>query len=182
MSCLISTFDPACDASNVVGGLFGKLYIAKREDIATAPVVSNVVTAMTMVGAAVFYEFVFVPQKGSQDEEATRSESDAMFYTANLKGTLSANTAEARDFVEGLADCTCGLVWVYKDGKGVQYITGLREEGAITGVGLGDNAKISAASFKTGDAMTSANTSEVTFTSLCTKLALRTTVNMTTLV
>lgn len=180
-TCLLDTFAPACDAQNVVGGIFGKLYLAKRGDIATAAIVADAIPVITMVGATVFYEFTFVPEKSSQVTELTLSDGGANVYTSTLTGTLSANTPEALKWFKETAACKCGLVWVFSDAN-TQWITGLRNEGVIVNVGVGNNAGVTGGSFNTGDALTSANTSIITFTSINSEPPFETTEDMTTLI
>jgi hypothetical protein len=187
MSCIVDEFLRSCEADNAVGGVF-KIWIAKQSDVDTAAVTLGVVTAMTMLGAGVFYEMQFRPQSGGFTEVYTGADTGGKgFWLQTLTGTLSAHTPESRAFLDGLTQCNCGLVVVHTEdgnsGAGYQWVWGLRKGvNDVTIPILGDNLRVTAATNSSGVALADPNTAVVTFTSNATAQANQTTQDMSTLV
>lgn len=186
MSCLLTEFVPSCDSA-AAGGLFD-VYIAKLDDVDTATVAANVVTAIAMIATKKFYKLKFRPQTALFTETFEAADANAAgFWAQNLSGTLSAHTPESRAFLDGLTQCTCGLVVVHVEdgdsGNGYQWVWGLRK--GVNGVTipiLGDYVRVTNAVNNSGTLLADPNTATVTISGNATAAANKTTQDMSLLI
>lgn len=125
MPCTQTLAGIARDCSASVGGVKA-VYMANFEDVDTVTVTSNVVSAITMVGAAKFYAYYFNPQTSNfvVNINANR-ENGTLFFETVLSLVFPKQDAAKRLEVNALAQA--GLMAIVQDNNDNYWLLGKDE-------------------------------------------------------
>jgi len=125
MACLTSGVANPCGAKVSGGSNF--IYLAEKADVATVTVgAGGDITAIAMVGLAVFYKFEFDKKTGAVFTEDLTNETATQVlqqYVMDFKGRSNVT----RNAVMELAACDCGLVVIHGENTGAVWLWGFDE-------------------------------------------------------
>jgi len=160
MACL--TGGTTRDCSTPISGGSNFLYLAQTSEIATVTVgIAGNVTAIAMVGLAVFYKFQFAPNL-SAFTEALTNENCSTQVTQTYAFTLRGRSNAYRSAVMELANCCCGMTAIHGENTGLAWLWGFDET---------EEAYLTANEGTSGTAKSDANQEVVTITAVATKKA-----------
>ena len=115
-----------CSSQKCSGGV-AKLYLANKDDVDSITYTTDdnsTATAITMVAAAVFYEFEFADFTAVFNEDAP-AENCNYAITQTFDGIFPSHKQSVRDIIQQLQDGSCcGFVGIVETLSGVKWLWG----------------------------------------------------------
>lgn len=167
MSCITSGLSLNC-ANSCAGGV-ARFWVASKEDISALTITAGEVSAITMVGGALFYEFEPYQETAVFTETGERANCNTVL-TQTMVSIFPCHAQDTREAVQALQDCCCGFVVIHEENNGTRWIWGTPKD--ITGLGIHYAAQLTNFETTTGTAINDQNQTTITLTARGTVQAL----------
>ena len=156
-----------CDEPNPMGGLYGKLYLADASAIDGAFTLGvdgqiDSISMVTTPDPGYFHEFDIIENLNSLTESGSQNDARAFINHSELVFVVAGRSQTARNVLQKLAKCKCGIVSIHTEGGGKRWVSGYTAD-QVQGVGLAARyATVTALEAATGAAAEDSNQYTVT--------------------
>ena len=158
-NCLTAGLSLNC-ATSCSGGV-SRFWVTSIDAITSITETAGLITAITMDGAEVFYEFVPYQETASFTENIDRISCNSA-GTDTLTAVFPCRSQATREALEEMLDCCCGLVVIHEETNGQRWLWGSTKAINAAQTKVGFPAQLTNVNGVSGVAITDQNQTTVT--------------------